>query len=145
MGFVDTQEWRLHIHPGQSVTVVNHSHCEKLFPNIRLFFAQRCVRCLSPFHGVLQEDSGSVSFEASHYTVEDSNKSCLSLLFGKLNKFSSLSISSHAICSSPLLILVAVPGLVPVCQRLASAWKPQIGSSFATAKERGAISALSLL
>lgn len=35
-------------------------------------------------------------------------KPCLSLLFRRLNKFSSLIISLYVICSSPLLILVAV-------------------------------------
>lgn len=39
LSFVETQEWRLHIHSGQSVTVLKHSHCEKVFPNIYLEYS----------------------------------------------------------------------------------------------------------
>lgn len=47
----DTQEWRLHIHPGQPVTVLNHSQREKAFPNIKLaYFSPKDVLDVShPF------------------------------------------------------------------------------------------------
>ena len=108
-GFEYLQRRRLHSLPGQPGPGLRHPQREEVLPPVQLELPllQFVPVAPCPVTGHHWKESGPILLTLPRRYLEAFLRSPLSLLFSRLKKPSSLSLSSQERCSSPLLILVA--------------------------------------